>query len=867
MKKVFCFYLFLVSDISNSSSAQNIFINADFENYSTCPTNQGQVPLCNNWIEIVQSADYMNCAYTCWTPQQVVGAQSGTGYMGFATYGSSNASEAIGQFISSPLVTGASYTITFWAKKTTTGTYGNTCTGVSFWGFFGNPASGGSQIGVCPGSMGTGGTLLTTSPLVSNTLWQQFSTSFVAPNNFDFIVMCVECQNCAEYIFVDNFNFVQTTNNFTFSNTCFGTPTNFQAPAVSALDSLIWNFVDPSTGVQNFSDLQNPNHLFSAAGNYNVQLILYYTGGGTDTLTNSVIINTTPDVNLGNDTLLCSGGSLTLDAGNAGLTYQWSNGSNTQSITVSLTGNYSVTVTNGNCSDVDSINVTIGSSGTLNLGNDTTLCLGQSIILNAQNPGSTYAWSTGANTQTINVSNTGLYSVTVTNLCGILNDAINISVASPPVSSLGNDTTYCTSFSQLLNAGNTGTNYLWSTGATTQTINVSTAGNYTVQISNSCGIVNDAILIQQLVAPQVSLGNDTLYCSAFNITLDATNTGSVYSWSTGNNSPAISINAGGTYWVSVSNACGANSDTIIISQNSLPVSTLGNDTLYCDNFSATLNAGINATSILWNDGSTLPTLNVSSPGIYSVALSNVCGVVIDSIILLQSTAPTVDLGKDSIFCGSFLQHFDVSCVACVYAWSNASMNPQMNISSAGETWVQVSNGCGIDRDTVLYQLSPIPYIKLPSDTLICNPDGFVIVPQSTPGKIFWSTGDTTFTTSIHEYGKYFATLISPCGTAEDSIVISECPGEFVLPNAFSPNSDGANDEIHPYKIGNAQLLQFEIYNRWGERIFSTETENDGWDGTLDDRACSMGVYVAVARYRVTVSGEIKMISGNVTLIR
>ena len=117
MKKIIsCLIFFLSVIFVQPVVAQNLFSNADFENYSSCPTNQGQVPNCNGWIEIVQSADYMNCAYTCWTTQQTIGAQSGTGYMGFATYGSSNASEALGQFLTTPLVTGVGYTITFWAK-------------------------------------------------------------------------------------------------------------------------------------------------------------------------------------------------------------------------------------------------------------------------------------------------------------------------------------------------------------------------------------------------------------------------------------------------------------------------------------------------------------------------------------------------------------------------------------------------------------------------------------------------------------------------------------------------------------------------------------------------------------------------------
>ncbi len=868
MKKIIsCLIFFLSVIFVQPVVAQNLFSNADFENYSSCPTNQGQVPNCNGWIEIVQSADYMNCAYTCWTTQQTIGAQSGTGYMGFATYGSSNASEALGQFLTTPLVTGVGYTITFWAKKTSSGFYSNNCSGVSFWGYNGNPASSGSQVGVCMGSMGVGATLLVTSPLVTNLEWQQYQASFTAPSNLDFVGMCVECTNCAEYIFVDNFIFLPDSNNFTFNNVCFGDSTQFQLSVVAGLDSLGWNFGDPSTGSQNFSPLQNPAHLFSSAGIFTVQVIQYHTSGLNDTLTNLVTVGATPVVNLGNDTIICSGQPFLLDAGNAGQNYLWNTNATTQTITAGATGIYWVTVGTGNCIATDSISITIGSSGILNLGNDTTLCSGQSLILNAANAGSTYLWSTTATTQTINVSAGGNYSVTVTNVCGTQNDDINILIATPPVYVLGNDTTFCSNFNLQLNAGNSGSNYLWSNITSLQTLNVNTAGTYWVNISNNCGTITDSIVFLQYAAPQVSLGNDTLYCSAFNRLLNALNAGSTYNWSTGNTTASINVIAAGNYFVNVSNACGIATDTISITQSALPVSLLSIDTLFCSNFSKTLIGGNNADSYLWSDGTTDQTITVYQAGTYWIQLNNICGTVSDTIHIIQASPPQVSLGNDSTFCGSFSISYNVSCIACNYLWSNNSVLPQVAINSSGVLIVQVSNLCGIAKDTVVLTEIQLPFIILPVDTMLCVPEGYQIQAGTNAQNILWSTGDTTFSIQIPKAGIYWADVSNSCGIDVDTITISKCPGEYIMPNAFSPNSDGKNDFLFPIRIGDATLLNYDIYNRWGQKVFTYADGDENWDGTYYDSPCAIGVYVYVVRYIDNITGAKFTLKGNATLLR
>ncbi|MDE5420578.1 hypothetical protein L3049_21535, partial [Labilibaculum sp. DW002] len=159
----------------------------------------------------------------------------------------------------------------------------------------------------------------------------------------------------------------------------------------------------------------------------------------------------------------------------AGSTYLWSTGETTQTITVSASGNYSVTVTDANgCSASDDVNATIHANPTVDLGADQETCAGGTITFDAGNIGSTYLWSTGETTQTISVSTSGNYSVTITDANGCsASDDVNATIHANPTVDLGADQETCAGGTITFDAGNIGSTYLWSTGETTQTISVS----------------------------------------------------------------------------------------------------------------------------------------------------------------------------------------------------------------------------------------------------------------------------------------------------------------------------------------------------------------------------------------------------------
>ncbi|MBN2561793.1 MAG: DNRLRE domain-containing protein, partial [Phycisphaerae bacterium] len=190
---------------------------------------------------------------------------------------------------------------------------------------------------------------------------------------------------------------------------------------------------------------------------------------------------------------VCEGTTVALDAGAGFASYLWSTGEETQTIEVTSAGTYNVTVTDANgCEGTDDIYITVNANPAVTITADPgeTVCEGTTVTLDAGAGFTSYLWSTGEETQTIEVTITGTYSVTVTdaNACEGT-DEIDITVNANPVVTITADPgeTVCEGTTVTLDAGAGFTSYLWSTGETTRTIAVTTTGTYSVTATDANG--------------------------------------------------------------------------------------------------------------------------------------------------------------------------------------------------------------------------------------------------------------------------------------------------------------------------------------------------------------------------------------------
>lgn len=267
---------------------------------------------------------------------------------------------------------------------------------------------------------------------------------------------------------------------------------------------------------------------------------------------------------VGNDTAFCDLINQTISSGNSQTV--WSNGQIGSFININQFGTYWGEITTS-CGKIrDSILISQKIKPSVNLGNDQSICEGDTIILNAYHVNATYLWSTGENDASIEISNAGTYMVEVDlNGCKS-NDTMVLFVDHIPSFTLGNDTTYCGNFDLTLTTDDTSTR--WSTGDKGSNIIVSQAGIYWAEISNSCGKKRDSIQLFTKPSPSVNIGPDQMICSD-TILLNGYNPSFItYKWNNGLSDSSISVTKPGLYFLFITDQNGCNGyDEVNIVEN------------------------------------------------------------------------------------------------------------------------------------------------------------------------------------------------------------------------------------------------------------------------------------------------------------
>ena len=305
-------------------------------------------------------------------------------------------------------------------------------------------------------------------------------------------------------------------------------------------------------------------------------------GIATTEVSGQFTVNALPTPSISGTLAFCAGSSTTLDAGSYS-GYLWSTGATTQTISVSSAGSYTVTVTNANaCSAISAaVTTVVNALPTPSISGTLAFCAGSSTTLDAGSY-SGYLWSTGATTQTISVSSAGNYTVTVTNAngCSATSAAVTTVVNALPTPSISGTLAFCAGSSTTLDAGSY-SGYLWSTGATTQTISVSSAGSYTVTVTNAngCSAASAQVVTVVKALPTPSISGTLAFYAGSSTTLDAGSYSS-YLWSTGATTQTISVSVAGSYTVTVTNAsgCSATSAAVTTVVNALPAPTISSFT-------------------------------------------------------------------------------------------------------------------------------------------------------------------------------------------------------------------------------------------------------------------------------------------------
>jgi gliding motility-associated-like protein len=430
----------------------------------------------------------------------------------------------------------------------------------------------------------------------------------------------------------------------------------------------------------------------------------------------------------------------------------------------------------------------------------------------------TYLWSTGATTSITTISSPGVYTATVSSgSCGTATTSVSVgALPSPTISISAPSSSVCAGSSIILTANSSTGNYLWSNGATTQTVSVSSP-SVMVTTTNTCGSVSATQILTIVPLPTVTVTpQSSMLCPGYTGTLTATSNAGNFLWSTG----AVSTNtiltpAPGLYWVTVSNVCGTKTASATVGSVTMsPIVIIASSYSICPNETATLTAtggilsGFGPSTYLWSNSTATGSVNTTTGGVVSLSVTNTCGVYTQSINVSVNPL-TADI----------------------------TANPVSGISPLIVSFADNS----VNANTYLWDFG----------------NGSVANTQTVSSQTYNSTGT---------YIAYLTVTNGVCMDVDSLIitVLEEGPTLYV-PNAFTPNGDSINDV---FRVSATGIKEFNmmIFDRWGLKMFETNDILKGWDGKVNGNIVADGTYYHLIKAKGIDGVEIKK-QGTVTLFK
>ncbi len=565
---------------------------------------------------------------------------------------------------------------------------------------------------------------------------------------------------------------------------------------------------------------------------------------------NALTIITTPiaptNIAISGPNIFCNGaGSAALSVANQlGVNYRWilndtvTVGGNSNTYTATQSGTYKVELFNG-CDTVTVVNPRVITTvspiiaPTITAGGPVDFCIGGSVALNIPiQTGVTYQWkrgttNVGSNTNTYTATVAGTYTVELTNACGTVVSVNTITVTitgsapTTPSISAGGPTTFCTGGSVTLTTpSQASVNYQWKLGTTnvgtsTNSFTATTAGTYTLVVSNGCGTFTSSNSITVTVnnlptVPTISAGGPTSFCSGDDADLSIPTQASVtYQWkrgttNVGTNANTYTASVAGTYTVELTNTCGtivsSNNITITITGTAptMPTITAGGPTSFCSGDDVVLSIPTQSgVTYQWKRGATnigtnTNTFTANTAGTYTVEVSNSCGTFVSSNIItvtISGAAPTVPSisanGPISFCSGDDVELSVPSQAGVTYQWKRGTTNVGSNsnaytASVAGTYTVELTNSCGtvVSSNSITITISgtaPItPTITAGGPNTFCTGGSVLLSIATQTGVIYqWKRGTTNVGTSTNTFtantaGTYTVEVSNSCGTFASS---------------------------------------------------------------------------------------------------
>lgn len=456
-----------------------------------------------------------------------------------------------------------------------------------------------------------------------------------------------------------------------------------------------------------------------------------------------------PNADAGPDQSICQGESATLTA-SGGTTYVWSTTETTSTIVVTPTASqtYFVTVTDNDCSSVDSVFVEVRPEPVITITPDITICIGDTVLLTVGG-GTSYMWSTGDTTTTIQVAPivTTTYNVTVTENSCSATASVLVSVNDPVATITPNTSSICLGSGATITAGG-GVSFIWNTGDTTSTIMVYPVADstYSVTVTDAAGCsatTQTTITVEEL---SYTISPDTIICEGESTTISVSG-GASWIWSNGamTSSTVVSPLTSQFYYVTVTEGVCIQVDSVFIDVIPLPIVTISNDTIICEGEIVPLWVTGGGT-YLWSTADTTSAIFVQpgSTTTYFVQVSlNSCSVI-ESVTVTVNPSPVLITSGNTTICENDSVMLWVTG-ADSYFWSTIDTSSFIIVSPTTTTTYSVTgtnlNGCSSESSITITVLPP-PVLTITPDTAICFGDSLFLNVDGAMDFI-WNTGEQT----------------------------------------------------------------------------------------------------------------------------
>ncbi|MEZ4883336.1 MAG: C25 family cysteine peptidase [Chitinophagales bacterium] len=535
------------------------------------------------------------------------------------------------------------------------------------------------------------------------------------------------------------------------------------------------------------------------------------------------------------------------------------------------------------------------------------ICPGDAVTLSVPQTFSAYEWNIpNANGSQLQVSEGGMYSVIVTDANGCTAmDQFEVGMAVDPNGEIftSSGTSLCDGDNMTLQAPFGYISYIWSNNASnSQTLVVSQPGDYFVNYEDSNGCFWRADIT--ITGPQTPTFEAN--CNSGTYVIQAMGDYDAYLWEDGSTEPTLAVTSGGLYYVTVTDASDCTSVGLInVSDAPFEVMNVGlstgEDNAICEGEEITLSiTNSTATNVTWSFNGTTQSGNsitANQAGIYvaSATIGGCTKTVEQAIVVDPTSQPTAAFTSQSnnICLGESITFSNASANASAYSWTftndlsgsilnSIDENPTLSFDEVGNYTVElvVDAACGTKQSTetvnAAFKVSDNPNVTISMPEMsFCAGTSVTLTAEGDGMEYTWDGGEATGTVSDEvkvqptQTTTYMVTAVNEAGCSETtSITVDVEICNFDIPNVITPNGDNFNDYWHiPQVDAGNNSIYVEIYNRWGQKVYSAINYNNEtvrWDGRNDGSDdLPHGTYY----YVIELNDGTAPLTGNVTILR